>query len=308
MKQYCNIVVGLDFTDNALNALREAVRLAGRDGKVHAVHVVEMLAVGDLRDALPGGTPAADVEQLERDIIADAQQKLQGMLADVASAGEGARTTAEAILGNPSEALLECATQRDTDLLVMARNSESDPHRGAGSYAVRCVRHATMDVLLVREQHVGTYTHVMAAVDFSDNSRMAAQRAAMIAQRDEAELHLVHAFRPPWEAVPFAAVPMAASGDYQSEHMDMLSSHLEQFAQGLRADYPTLTIKTHLDPAGSIGSTLVQAAESLQADLAVLGFHGRGRIERLLLGSTAERVIRSASCSVLTVRHDEKER
>lgn len=307
MKQYRNIVVGVDFTDNARNALREAVRLAGRDGRVHVVHVIEMLAVADLR-GIPGVSPSTQTEQLEQDIVLDAQEKLDGLLADTASAGDGPSTSAEAVVGDPAETLLHDAAKREADLLVMARNSSSDPQRGAGSYAVRCVRHATMDVLLVREQHVGTYQRVMAAVDFSDNSRVAAQRAAMIAQRDGAELHLVHAFRPPWEVVPFAAVPMAASGDYQSEHMDMLSSHLEQFAQGLRADYPTVMIKTHLDPAGSIGSTLVQAAESLQADLAVLGFHGRGRIERLLLGSTAERVIRSASCSVLTVRHDDKQR
>lgn len=297
MKRYGTIVVGVDFTDNARNALREATRLAGPKGQVHAVHVVESQVVDDLRQVIEAAAG------IEGDIITELKVRFGSMineLFDEADQHPSIHVHVES--GSPAHVLLEATQQHNADLLVMARNSTSDPAEGAGSCAVQCVRHAKIDVLLVRENHRGPYHRIMACVDFSITSHVAAERAATLAQRDGAPLHLIHAFRPPWEVVPFAAVPMAASGDYQTEHLRMLERQMSQIQQSLQEQFPQVSLQRHLEPAGSVGSTLVEAVKTLDADLAVLGSHGRGRIERLLLGSTAERVIRSAPCSVLTIR------
>ena len=54
-------------------------------------------------------------------------------------------------------------------------------------------------------------------------------------------------------------------------------------------------------------TAIVEYAESEGVDLMVLGTHGRGAVAHLLVGSVAERVVRTASCPVLTVRHPERE-
>jgi nucleotide-binding universal stress UspA family protein len=54
---------------------------------------------------------------------------------------------------------------------------------------------------------------------------------------------------------------------------------------------------------GDPASEIVEAADRWRADVIVIGTHTRGALERLLLGSTAEAVLRQAHCAVLTVRH-----
>lgn len=296
MREYDTVVVGVDFTENARNALLEAARLAGPRGHMYAVHVIESQIVDDMREVLEAAAG------FEGSIITELKVRLGEIVSDVFGGGDGPIVHVEVESGSPSHELLESMRRHNAQLLVMARNSTSDPAGGAGACAVQCVRHARNDVLLVRETHKGPYRTIMACIDFSDASHVAADRAAALAQRDGAEVHLAHAFRPPWEVVPFAAVPMAASGDYQTQHMKMLERQLQQVQHTLEQRHPQMKIHRHLEPAGSVGTTLVDTAQSINADLAVLGSHGRGRIERLLLGSTAERVIRNATCSVLTVR------
>jgi nucleotide-binding universal stress UspA family protein len=59
---------------------------------------------------------------------------------------------------------------------------------------------------------------------------------------------------------------------------------------------------------GSAADHIVEAARERGADLIVLGTHGRGRLARFILGSTAEEVVRRAHCPVMTIGHDPSER
>ena len=57
----------------------------------------------------------------------------------------------------------------------------------------------------------------------------------------------------------------------------------------------------------SAADTIVKYAEDLNADVIIMGTHGRGAMQHLLMGSVAERVVRTAPCPVLTVKHPEHE-
>lgn len=134
---------------------------------------------------------------------------------------------------------------------------------------------------------------MLVALDFSDSSRQALSTAMTIAERAvQAELLALHVLAPHDDAV-------AAAGE--CEHcIDKMRAMVE----GVRARNPT-SVKVHFDAVHGDPAELITArAHSHHADVIVLGTHSRRGIDRLLLGSVAETVVRNAPCSVLTVKQN----
>jgi nucleotide-binding universal stress UspA family protein len=119
---------------------------------------------------------------------------------------------------------------------------------------------------------------VVLATDLSESSRAAARAAADYARRLGARLHVLHVL---WPTSDAAAGPA-----------------LERLAGELRATAPVVTAVESGMPAADI---IVRYAERQRASLIVMGTHGRTGVSRALLGSVAERVVRTAPCPVLTV-------
>ncbi len=134
-------------------------------------------------------------------------------------------------------------------------------------------------------------------VDFSDASRAALEVAADLARRFGAALTLVHAYPVPGYTFPDGSV--VASPRMLQELADQAAKHVGEWkrrAEELGA--PQVTAETLVgDPAAEI----LGYARDRRVDLLVLGTHGRTGIEHALMGSIAERVVRRASCPVLTV-------
>jgi universal stress protein E len=316
MSKWKKIVAAVDFTERSRNAAREALRLAHQHkAAVHAFHVVESIAVSDLQQALQ-----VPMVEIENEVRVDTQARLREFLDAVlpgpyALADEGAekaggtatRTrsvnlTAEVVLGQPVDEVLKRVEQLGADLLVMARNSTSNPNRGAGTCASRCVRGAKADVLLVRDDRAGPYKRVIACIDFSEHSLRALEDAIDIAHRDRAEIHLVHAFHPPWDIVHFGAIPADASSSLQNEYQGLLEQRLAKLAKSASKKANGAKVRHQIIPAATHTSALVDYLAESRADLAVVGSHGRTGLARFLIGSTAERIVRDAPCSVLTVK------
>ena len=78
-------------------------------------------------------------------------------------------------------------------------------------------------------------------------------------------------------------------------------------AQLTADDRRNLRATAEVDTSDSPADAIVDYAKNANIDLIVQGTHGRQAIDRLLLGSVAERVVRSAPCHVLTVRHPERD-
>jgi nucleotide-binding universal stress UspA family protein len=148
---------------------------------------------------------------------------------------------------------------------------------------------------------------IVAGVDFSETGDLAVQRAfELAAQQPNAEVHLIHvarAFGPTLQLeLPHEARLLSAE-EAGSELMQYAERKVEEFAQarGVVGSGGFKRAVTHLrleSPAAEIA----QLASDLEADLAVVGTHGRRGFSRVLLGSVAEAVVRLASCPVLVVR------
>jgi nucleotide-binding universal stress UspA family protein len=122
----------------------------------------------------------------------------------------------------------------------------------------------------------------------------------------KAELHVAHVVSPP--AVTSELGPTVALEGLLDDARERIATRLE------RARLPPSIRATAHVSLGDAGRELPELAQELQADLIILGTHGRKGLQRMLLGSVAEQVVRRAPCSVMcvklrpeAVRHDVEE-
>lgn len=143
-------------------------------------------------------------------------------------------------------------------------------------------------------------TRILVPTDFSAPSDAAFAYARALAERFDASLHLAHAFEDPFTTAAFAAEMYAPLPANLRDKLliDIERRLAEQFPPEDRTRFRGTTDIVTGPPARAI----VEYSQSLGSDLIVLGTHGRGGMPHLLLGSVAERVVRTARCPVLTVR------
>jgi nucleotide-binding universal stress UspA family protein len=143
---------------------------------------------------------------------------------------------------------------------------------------------------------------VLVGIDFSESSREALLTAENLARAAPlAELHLVHAFTTP--SIPadpqelFARAQTVLSG-----RLAEAQSKLDKMAAAASHGISRVTGHTRV---GSPAAVIVQVASDISADLIVVGSSERAGVSRLVFGSVAEKVARTAPCPVLVARPKE---
>jgi len=146
--------------------------------------------------------------------------------------------------------------------------------------------------------------HVLVATDFSEPSEAALAYGRHFARTFGATLHVMHVVENVMARFAADAYPVLLP-DLQREVEEAGSKRLNGILE--EADFKELkavpVVRTSAAPAAAI----VDYAKEADVDLIILGTHGRGAMAKLFMGSVAERVVRMASCPVLTVRHPEHE-
>lgn len=138
---------------------------------------------------------------------------------------------------------------------------------------------------------------ILVPTDFTDHSLPPVRYAAELAEKFAAELVLLHVVPDLALALPDAVMPTPAPD--LDGMMDAGRDGLSNLVQTLNLG--RLSPRTEVR-VGSPAGEIVAAAGDLKADLICLGTHGRGGLAHWLLGSIAETIVRTAPCSVLTVR------
>jgi nucleotide-binding universal stress UspA family protein len=304
MRRIRSIVVGIDFASGSAAALDEALRLEARDdAALHAVHVIDPIAELNLEQSY------SDMAMLTKYL--PTRDELSSQVREVwqvfcPQRPDRRQPQLDISFGHPIPSIVREVESHQADLLVLGTHGASGVELVTGSLATACVRAAPCDVLLVRSTHRGAYRRVLACVDFSDHSRKALKAAANAASRDGASLHVVHVFTPPWGLASF--LPFRGRMDEGAERAqrDALHERLVAFtAPVCREVDPAL--QPHCDVvehALSHGRGVQAHAGAIDADLVVVGTRGCGNLRYMLLGSTAERVVRNTPCSVLAVCPD----
>jgi nucleotide-binding universal stress UspA family protein len=148
------------------------------------------------------------------------------------------------------------------------------------------------------------YRRILVAVDGGEASNLALEHAFALAKDQRARVRIVHALESLHHLVGLAgAYPFDASGllaSMRQEGERALAASLEK-ARAVAVDAETALLDGK-QAGDRIAQIVVQDARNWDADLIVLGTHGRHGFDRVFLGSVAETVLRTASVPVLLVR------
>lgn len=296
MQAIRTILIAIDFSECSLIALKQAARIAKwNNAALRVVHVIESSVISELARAYK-----KPVDEITRDLTEGATKEMAEHLKKVETP---VTVQMHALVGHPLEAIMDAVKQHSADLLVIGMHGAGGRGEGVGTMATKCVRKSPVDVLLVHPARSDAFREIVACVDFSETSDLAVSYAVRIAVQDSAHLNLLHVYYGPWNRLHYRSPSYESSPDFQ-----------EQYKAGLREELES-TLKKHTEEAewlgnvnvalhenASYGKGITDFAREHDADLIVLGARGQSTLRYLILGSTAERVLREVPCSVLIAR------
>ena len=296
MTPISRILVPTDFSATSDAALAHARRLAIQFGaRIHLVHAFE--------DPYARAAFAAEVyaplpESMRDEMIRKVRQQLVERLTFGAPPVDG---TSEVVTGTTAESIVDYARFIDADLIVMGTHGRRGmAHLLLGSVAERVVRTASCPVLTVRRvPDSAGVTRILVPTDFSANSDEALEYAVMLAGRCGASVQLLHVLDDPFVAEGLAAEAYLAEAP--AMRTAMLNNARERLAHRTGPSQPGVAITSEV-LFGHGARTIAEFAAARGIELIVMGTHGRTGVAHVLIGSVAERLVRTAPCPVLTVR------
>ena len=138
---------------------------------------------------------------------------------------------------------------------------------------------------------------ILVPLDFSSTSRLALDYAYSLARKFDAALHLVHVCEVP----SMLTGSMDAYAIAYTDWSQRLGAEAERELEKLRPALAGVPVTTEV-LFGTPARAIVAATATTPVDLIVMGTHGHGPLMHVVMGSVAERVVRTAECPVLTVR------
>jgi nucleotide-binding universal stress UspA family protein len=291
------ILCAIDFSDFSRDALRHGLALAkwysAELTLFHAYQVSQPLAVTGVQASVPAfvavdpGKVADEVRAFCAPLLASSEQK----------AGIVVRP------GDPAREIRHEAEAGRADLVILGTHGRSGFERlFLGSVTEKVLRSTPVPVLTipppVREPGPRIYGTILCPIDFSDTSIRALEYALSLAQESDARLILLHVL----EDVLGAARP-GTFGDLTLA--EYYRRREEEAAARLGAVLPEeARAWCHPEERVVIGRAydeILTIVADERVDLVVMGVQGAGVLNRLVFGSTTHRVIREASCPVLTL-------
>ena len=285
MVQIKNILCPVDFFAASRRALEYSVALAQNyNATLHILHVVSPVLPTSYEFSL-------NTADMIRAFEEQALEKVEDMGKQARSAGIA--VVSKVRTGDIDDELKVAIAGCDADIIIMGTHGRRGFERWfLGSVTERLLRHSAVPILTLSDLE-DTFRvppdveKVIVTTDFSEGTSEAMKYALAIAQEAPAEVTLLHVMRQPPE---------------RSESVESLAEVLEDHLASMVPDgvLDWCKVKAEVE-VGTPFERILDLAEKNQVDLLVMNIHGKGMIERAMMGATAERVIRAARCPVLAV-------
>ena len=276
------ILVATDFSERSDRAIRRAGLLAREHGaRLLLLHVVD--------DDRP--------ERLVVEEMSTAHELLEQTVGSVLS---GVRCEANVVLGDPFKGIEKAARESAADLIVMgAHRKQFLRDIFIGTSIERVTRLRVAPVLMVNAEPSGPYKRGLAATDLSEHSGHALRVARELGILPRGQVVVIHAFEVFAKGkLTYAGVSTAKIAQHASQMTAEARSELASFVTRLGVDreHHALRVKE-----GRAADVIIDAAAETNADVVVVGTHGRTGISKLLLGSVTEEVMWRLDRDVLVV-------
>jgi nucleotide-binding universal stress UspA family protein len=201
---------------------------------------------------------------------------------------------------SPPQAIVSYVEDHDVDLVVAGTHGRRGLQRFLiGSVAEEVLRTAPCPVLTVRgEQEMApawSVHNILVPMDFSDAALDALRHAKELALTYGAQITLLHAVEEVVYPSAYGVEPANLPGP---QVIDRVEANLAELAR-TEVGYEHVTVEAKV---GYAPSTILDYADSNEVDLVVIATHGRTGLERMLLGSVAERVVRRSPAPVFVVK------
>lgn len=299
-----HLLCPFDFSEVSTHALRQASVLAQRTGaRLTVLHVflsvMPPTGIDYIDEATSQVIEPAELEGLQRKLVAACE----------ASVHKDVPRELVVVGGAPVQVVLDYAATNTVDMIVMGTHGTSGfQHLLLGSVTEKVLRKALCPVLTVPPRAgdgpVAAFRHALCAVDFSECSRQAARAAATTVDSHGAALTLLHVMEWPWHEPPVPGMEGVPESQVQAllEYRRYLESSATDGLKRIGAAVSGSLQVSTLVRFGKPYLEILDAAREVGADLIVLGVRGRGAMDIGFFGSTANQVVRRATCPVLTVR------
>jgi len=289
MKVTGDVLVATDLGSGSDEAVRQGATIA----RLNQVPWIACVAVPDLLGSHPlfPEEHGRNIEQSEN-ALSQIAGAVNAQIDRVLGAERGdAEVRLEA--GSPATVLLEVANEMEASLIVVGRRADSSDGP-LGGVAEVVARHAPSLVMIASARRGKV---VLAATDFSDPALPAVSCAQQEAARRNLPLVIVHVVDLQTGQIgqPEVISPALIDSVIQMRHADAQKQLAKMTKPGAYSAKPILR-------EGLPKDEILAVAEEIDAEVIVLGTHGRTGLDRLVLGSVAEGVMRRATCSVIVVR------
>ncbi|MFC1822851.1 universal stress protein [Thermodesulfobacteriota bacterium] len=296
--QFKNILCTTDFSDFSNYAVPYGIALAKEFGaKLYLCHII------DLTPAATYGQAMVDFVEQQQELTKYANEQLNKLIGE-----EPIDWELLVSVGHAGDDIIRQAKEKQVDLVIAATHGRSGLRRFMlGSVTERMlrtlpcplmsVRSPEKDITLPAEKEI-VFKKILVGCDFSDDSNLAFECALSLAQEYQSELHLAHVIEPPvYKHLLKQAIK--TSEELRKGMRDQMNERLAKMIPEETYNWCS-HITTLL--AGQPHEELTKYALVNDIDLIVLGVRGHGLVEKLLVGSTTDRVVRQALCPVLSVR------
>lgn len=278
------VLVGVDGSPESARAARLGAGIAQRAGRPCRL----VLAVPDY-----GPTFSVPDGGINVQIVNDAALLAARRLVDLSLDGlvpEDLRRQLDVRLGRAPTVLADEAQRQEADVVILGGKRRRVIARLGGSTITHLVRLGTVPVLAVHE-NADTIRRVLVAVDLSWAAKPAIDAAERWARLFGAELRVLHVTE------PLPVIPGFSLPDDDDAYFERTRSAAEAaIAPLVAAPKAEIVIRR-----GRAAAAIASEAAHWHADLVVLGSHGKGWADRLLIGSTSERLLHVLPASVLVV-------
>lgn len=298
------ILCPVDFSDFSRRALARAGGLALRFGaRVTALHVMPLDSTAMM---VAGATAAGGYSAIPEILLRNQRQEAEGELARFVDPVRRLGVAVDACVfeGEPWTHIGEVAQALPADLVVMGTHGRTGWNRLLlGSTTEKVMHRLTCPLLTVGKFDAlaaGSLFHrIICAVDLSPASGRTLGTASSLAEDHVTRITLLHVLEDHLgDRLPRLGAPAGYAGVDTPELVDLSLQQLRVMGRPARA---FCEVEERVE-TGSAWREILRVSDKTKADLIVVGVHASGALGRILLGSTAEQVVRRASCPVLIVR------